>query len=188
MRDLLLTDVVAHRGHHLLALVLWKDPPVQLLAPVPAAWLGLGSGWGLGLAGQIHPFSCLHQWPPPAYVKTRALIWPASAAEAADWPRRTEAWSSQRHALALTGASGEPAGRSLCDPCLSTQVATDRDELPFLLVGVACDEHSAAYVHGHRAYRPPSVGEEGYGFAENCNAACRPRASEKKKLAWEIAR
>ena len=31
----------------------------------------------------------------------------------ADWPRVTEAWGSLGHALALRGASGEPAGRRL---------------------------------------------------------------------------
>eukprot|EP00964_Phaeocystis_antarctica_P052797 scaffold30932_cov86-Phaeocystis_antarctica.AAC.1 len=40
-------------------------------------------------------------------------IWPASAAQAADWPRLAEARGSLRHDLALKGASGEPAGRGL---------------------------------------------------------------------------
>ena len=44
--------------------------------------------------------------------KTRR-IWPASAAQAADWPRLAEARGSLRHDLALIGASGEPAGRGL---------------------------------------------------------------------------
>ena len=44
--------------------------------------------------------------------KTRP-IWPASAAQAADWPRLAEARGSLRHNLALKGASGEPAGRVL---------------------------------------------------------------------------
>ena len=44
--------------------------------------------------------------------KTRP-IWPASAAQAADWPRLAEARGSLRHNLALKGASGEPAGRGL---------------------------------------------------------------------------
>ena len=35
------------------------------------------------------------------------------ASQAADWPRLAEAPGSSRHALALRGASGEPAGRSL---------------------------------------------------------------------------
>ena len=38
---------------------------------------------------------------------------PASAAQAADWPRLAEAPGSLRRALALTEASGEPAGRRL---------------------------------------------------------------------------
>ena len=41
--------------------------------------------------------------------KTRP-IWPASAAQAADWPRLAEAQGSLRHDLALKGASGESAG------------------------------------------------------------------------------
>eukprot|EP00964_Phaeocystis_antarctica_P076895 scaffold47607_cov77-Phaeocystis_antarctica.AAC.2 len=49
---------------------------------------------------------------PHAYVKTRP-IWPASAAQAADWPRLAEAQGSLRHDLSLKGASGEPAGRGL---------------------------------------------------------------------------
>ena len=40
-------------------------------------------------------------------------IWPAGAAQAADWPRLAGAWSSLRRDLALRGASGAPAGRSL---------------------------------------------------------------------------
>eukprot|EP00964_Phaeocystis_antarctica_P135095 scaffold99440_cov63-Phaeocystis_antarctica.AAC.7 len=40
-------------------------------------------------------------------------IWPASAAQAADWPRLAEARRGLRRALALKGASGEPAGRGL---------------------------------------------------------------------------
>eukprot|EP00964_Phaeocystis_antarctica_P051185 scaffold29854_cov57-Phaeocystis_antarctica.AAC.4 len=40
-------------------------------------------------------------------------IWPASAAQAADWPRLAGARGSLRHDLALRGASGEPAGRGL---------------------------------------------------------------------------
>ena len=47
-----------------------------------------------------------------AMWKTRP-IWPASAAQAADWPRLAEAQGSLRHDLALKGASGEPAGRGL---------------------------------------------------------------------------
>ena len=47
-----------------------------------------------------------------AMWKTRP-IWPASAAQAADWPRLAEAQGSLRHDLALEGASGEPAGRGL---------------------------------------------------------------------------
>ena len=47
-----------------------------------------------------------------AMCKTRP-IWPASAAQAADWPRLAEARGSLRHDLALKGASGEPAGRGL---------------------------------------------------------------------------
>ena len=38
---------------------------------------------------------------------------PASAAQAADWPRLAQAPGSLRRALALTEASGEPAGRGL---------------------------------------------------------------------------
>eukprot|EP00964_Phaeocystis_antarctica_P106642 scaffold71475_cov67-Phaeocystis_antarctica.AAC.5 len=36
----------------------------------------------------------------------------ASAARAADWPRQADAWDRLRRALALSAASGEPAGRS----------------------------------------------------------------------------
>eukprot|EP00964_Phaeocystis_antarctica_P124321 scaffold87986_cov66-Phaeocystis_antarctica.AAC.2 len=43
-------------------------------------------------------------------------VWPASAAQPAGWPRLVEAPASQRHALALRGASGEPAGRRLSHP------------------------------------------------------------------------
>jgi len=37
-------------------------------------------------------------------------VWPASAAQLADWPRLAEAWGSLRHELALEAASGESAG------------------------------------------------------------------------------
>ena len=40
-------------------------------------------------------------------------IWPASAAQVADWPRLAEAWGGLRCDLALKEASGEPAGRRL---------------------------------------------------------------------------
>jgi hypothetical protein len=40
-------------------------------------------------------------------------IWPASAAQAADWPRLAEVQGSLDHDLALKGASEEPAGRDL---------------------------------------------------------------------------
>ena len=52
---------------------------------------------------------------PPAspHVESTANIWPASAAQAAGWPRLAEARGSLRHDLALKGASGEPAGRGL---------------------------------------------------------------------------
>ena len=40
-------------------------------------------------------------------------VWPASAAQLADWPRPTEAPGSLRHDLAPREASGEPAGRGL---------------------------------------------------------------------------
>eukprot|EP00964_Phaeocystis_antarctica_P049527 scaffold28730_cov70-Phaeocystis_antarctica.AAC.4 len=42
------------------------------------------------------------------------------ASQAADWPRLAEAPGSSRHALALRGASGEPAGRSLSSLVLDT--------------------------------------------------------------------
>ena len=41
------------------------------------------------------------------------VVWPASAARAAYWPRLAEAWGSLRHDLALKAASEEQAGRSV---------------------------------------------------------------------------
>ena len=49
---------------------------------------------------------------PPGETCVKQPDWPASAAQAADWPRLAEAPGSLRHALALRDASGEPAGRS----------------------------------------------------------------------------
>eukprot|EP00964_Phaeocystis_antarctica_P133566 scaffold97773_cov35-Phaeocystis_antarctica.AAC.1 len=46
-------------------------------------------------------------------MSKRIPIWPASAAQPADWPRLAEAWGSPRHDLALKEASEEPAGRRL---------------------------------------------------------------------------
>ena len=40
-------------------------------------------------------------------------MWPASAAQAADWPRLAEARGSPEHALVLLGASGVSTVRSL---------------------------------------------------------------------------
>eukprot|EP00964_Phaeocystis_antarctica_P094880 scaffold61507_cov57-Phaeocystis_antarctica.AAC.3 len=40
-------------------------------------------------------------------------IWPASAAQAADWPRLAGAWGSPRHDWTLREAPGAPAGRRL---------------------------------------------------------------------------
>eukprot|EP00964_Phaeocystis_antarctica_P111680 scaffold75997_cov54-Phaeocystis_antarctica.AAC.1 len=44
--------------------------------------------------------------------KTRPL-WPARAAQAADWPRLAGAWRSLRLDPALREAYGDPAGRGL---------------------------------------------------------------------------
>eukprot|EP00964_Phaeocystis_antarctica_P086504 scaffold54795_cov57-Phaeocystis_antarctica.AAC.2 len=44
--------------------------------------------------------------------KTRP-VWPARAAQAADWPRLATAWGSLRHGPAQRDASGDPAGRGL---------------------------------------------------------------------------
>ena len=41
------------------------------------------------------------------------LVWPASTAQVAEWPRLAGACGSLRHALALREASGAPAGRGL---------------------------------------------------------------------------
>eukprot|EP00964_Phaeocystis_antarctica_P096254 scaffold62596_cov54-Phaeocystis_antarctica.AAC.2 len=51
--------------------------------------------------------------PTPAPMCKTRPIWPASAAQAADWPRLAEAQGRLRHGLSLKGASGEPAGRGL---------------------------------------------------------------------------
>eukprot|EP00964_Phaeocystis_antarctica_P141874 scaffold107003_cov51-Phaeocystis_antarctica.AAC.2 len=40
-------------------------------------------------------------------------VWPASAAQATDWPRLADAWGGLERDLGLKEASGEPAGRSL---------------------------------------------------------------------------
>ena len=52
---------------------------------------------------------------PARWAATSKLspVWPASAARATDWPRLAAARGGLRHDLALTEASGEPAGRSL---------------------------------------------------------------------------
>ena len=47
-------------------------------------------------------------------------MWPASAALAADGPRRAGAWGSLRHALALKAASGALAGRRLSQLAFDT--------------------------------------------------------------------
>ena len=50
-----------------------------------------------------------------AQVESEAWpVWPASAAQAAGWPRLAEAHGSLAHDLAPREASGEPAGRRLC--------------------------------------------------------------------------
>eukprot|EP00964_Phaeocystis_antarctica_P117033 scaffold80879_cov58-Phaeocystis_antarctica.AAC.3 len=48
---------------------------------------------------------------PPAspHVESTANIWPASAAQAAGWPRLSEVRGSPEHDLALREASGAPA-------------------------------------------------------------------------------
>ena len=43
----------------------------------------------------------------------RRPLWPARAAQAADWPRLAGAWRSLRRDLALREAYGYPAGRGL---------------------------------------------------------------------------
>ena len=50
-----------------------------------------------------------------AQVESEAWpVWPASAAQVAEWPRLAEAHGSLGHDLAPREASGEPAGRRLC--------------------------------------------------------------------------
>eukprot|EP00964_Phaeocystis_antarctica_P160244 scaffold131712_cov60-Phaeocystis_antarctica.AAC.2 len=49
----------------------------------------------------------------PRSLSTPSPVWPASAAQAAGWPRLAEAWGSRRHGPALREATGEPAGRGL---------------------------------------------------------------------------
>ena len=53
-------------------------------------------------------------------MSKRCPMWPPRASQAADWPRLAEAPGSPRHDLALRGASGEPAGRSLSSLVLDT--------------------------------------------------------------------
>ena len=64
-------------------------------------------------------------------------MWPAgiNADQAADWPRLAEARGSPRHDLTLRGASGEPAGRSLCH-LLSTQALQI-----YVIVSALCTRH-----------------------------------------------
>ena len=47
-------------------------------------------------------------------------VWPASSAQAADWPKLVEAPGNLRRGLALRGASGEPAGRRLSNLVFDT--------------------------------------------------------------------
>ena len=58
-----------------------------------------------------------------------------NADQAADWPRLAEARGSPRHDLTLRGASGEPAGRSLCH-LLSTQALQI-----YVIVSALCTRH-----------------------------------------------
>ena len=44
----------------------------------------------------------LHVLQPTKQMQPTQLTWPASAAQAAEWPRLAEAWGSREHALALS--------------------------------------------------------------------------------------
>ena len=48
-----------------------------------------------------------------AVCRNQGLYWPDRAAHGVDWPTLAEAWGSLARNLALRGASGAPAGRSL---------------------------------------------------------------------------
>ena len=74
----------------------WRDPNHAL---------GDGSLAGLRFIAESPPHVLTH-------VENKAL-WPASAAQAADWPRLAEARGSQEHSPALREAPGAPAGRGL---------------------------------------------------------------------------
>ena len=75
--------------------------------------------------------------------KTRP-VWPASAAQAADWPRLAEARGSLRHDLALKGASGEPAGRGLSR--LVFHIGASAEETAAVLARLAPARHEHTYV------------------------------------------
>ena len=79
-------------------------------------------------ASMMGPPYCTHRLRVPAscvlcipeaqgsLLSVRHALYGTDAARAADWPRLAAARGSLSHDLALTEASGEPAGRSLRHP------------------------------------------------------------------------
>ena len=122
---------------------------LRLLAFVLAYELnGLNSSLGgfllVVLAGCL--FESLPMW------KTRPIL-PASAAQAADWPRLAEARGSLEHNLALKEAPGAPVGRGLSHLvfhigrcCRPTSLVGGCRSLPSLRSSCCCDN-----IHGEYA-------------------------------------
>ena len=137
-RTLALDDHGAHNGRcghqngrmqRLLSCLAHWCPALAELPELPAVlqpWLVLFGGDQLGafeacatlLANWTARFFECHPHPPVAVLapcEEQRPVWPASAAQPADWPRLAEAPDSLRHDLALRGACGEPAGRRLSE-------------------------------------------------------------------------
>ena len=107
------------------------NPSVRLLvakSQVPGGGLGVFTEQALpaGTTLGAYPGRLLYmaeysrklaEHPRGSTSKTRP-VWPGTAHQTADWPMLAEAWGSLRHDLALTAASGAPAGRSLRHPVL----------------------------------------------------------------------
>ena len=114
-----------------LTLATWLQPRPDRPATIPlppdvTVRIGRVDGQAPANSASVHTVG-LNSREQAAVWKSRPM-WPAGihAAQAAAWPRLAEARGSLRHDLALTEASGEPAGRGLSHRVFHTGTLSTR--------------------------------------------------------------
>eukprot|EP00964_Phaeocystis_antarctica_P091428 scaffold58638_cov63-Phaeocystis_antarctica.AAC.1 len=136
-------DAASAASHHPGARLLHHGRPRWLHAP------------GASARGSIVPLSEVLRL---GAMSNTTAMWPAGAS---DWPRLAGAWGSQRRDLALTAASGAPAGRSLSQLALDTGSACGQWESDPGWARLTFDWLNASGVAPHAGSRLYNLGEPG---------------------------